>query len=296
MRVDKRPCPPFPLPSGQEFRCSDGHRISYYEYPPHPQKTATGINLVVLHGIQSHAGWYSGSCREFSNLGHRVLALTRRGSGIDQVHRGDTPGWRRLVLDIQEFLLDQQLKRPGGTWVLMGISWGGKLAAALASRCPDLIEGLALVCPGIEPKVGLGFFTRLKILFSRLLRPSSLFPIPLDDPGFFTGKPDWQEYIRQDPFSLRKATARFLVESVRLDLWLRMQSRGWKVPTFLLLAGQERIVDSALTRTRIEGWAEGPIAVREYPEANHTLEFEGPEIPWVEDTQVWLEQIAAPVS
>lgn len=290
--MGNRSCPPPPLPVGRDFPCSDGHYVTCYEYPAAADVPASGINLLLLHGIQSHAGWYTGSCQQFAQKGHRVFFLNRRGSGLDQIHRGDTPTWRRLVKDIQEFLRDQQKRQSGGSWVLGGISWGGKLAAALASRSPDLVDGLLLMCPGIVPIVGLPLATRLNILFSRLLYPSKPFPIPLDDPAFFTGKDHWKTWLSQDKLSLSKATARFLVESVRLDLWLKWQSRGWKLPTLLLLAGQEKVINNSETRDRVENLAEGPFLVKDYPTAHHTLEFEGPDILWVDDVDLWLRQIS----
>lgn len=291
--MDSRVCPPPALPLARDFPCSDGHVISTYEYLPAAEVQASGSTVIFLHGIQSHAGWYSGSCGELASRGHRVLFVNRRGSGIDPVHRGDTPGWRRLILDIQEFLMDDQKLHPGGGLrVLAGISWGGKIAAALASRCPDLLDGVALLCPGLAPKVGLPLLQRLKIGFTRLFRPQQPFPIPLDDPALFTGSQEWRSWLAQDSLSLKQATARFLVESVRLDIWLKWQCRGWKLPTLLLLAGQERIIDNERTKQQVQGLCEGPLTIHHYPEAHHTLEFEGKSVPWVENLDTWLKKLA----
>lgn len=289
----ERCCPPEPLSAPEHFTCSDGHKVSYYEYLPASAEPYS-THIVFLHGIQSHAGWYTGSCKELAAKGHHVLFLNRRGSGRDMVRRGDAPGWRRLVKDVQEFLLDQQQKHPGGRWILGGISWGGKVAAAVAARCPDLIEGLVLLCPGLVPIVSPPLSTRLSILFSSLFFPTQQYPIPLDDPALFTSSLSWQRFLDSDPDALKKASARFLVQSVRLDLWFRLNCRGWKVPTLLFLGLQEKIVNNKATRERIEDLAQGSIQVIEYPAAHHTLEFEGPEVPWVEDLDSWLGKIGHP--
>lgn len=244
--------------------------------------------MVFLHGIQSHAGWYTGSCNELAAKGHHILFLNRRGSGKDPVRRGDLPGWRRLVLDVREFLQNQQQKHPGGRWFLGGISWGGKIASAVAARCPDLIEGLILVCPGLVPLVSPPLSKRLAIVLSSLFWPAKQFAIPLADPALFTSHSLWQAYLCKDEDSLRTATARFFVNSVRLDIWFRFSCRGWKVPTLLLLAGNDRIVNNKATRDRIGDLAQGPTRIVEYPNANHTLEFEGPEVPWINDLDQWL--------
>ncbi len=283
----ERSCPPDPLGASQPFSCSDGHQLAFYEYLP-PCLKPPSTYIVFLHGIQSHAGWYSGSCKELASKGHHVLFLNRRGSGKDTVRRGDIPGWRRLVLDVREFLLDQQQKHPGGRWFLGGISWGGKVAAAVAARCPDLIEGLILLCPGLVPLVSPPLSKRLAIVFSSLFWPKKQFDIPLADPALFTNHPLWQDFLREDEDSLRTASAWFFVQSVRLDIWFRFICRGWKVPTLLLLAENDRIVHNKATRARIGDLALGPTTVMEYPNAHHTLEFEGPKVPWVNDLDKWL--------
>ncbi len=47
--------------------------------------------LVFIHGIQSHAGWYEYSCTRFSQAGYRVSFLDRRGAGMNAAARGDAP-------------------------------------------------------------------------------------------------------------------------------------------------------------------------------------------------------------
>src|SRR5207247_2300063 len=128
------------------------------------------------------------------------------------------------------------------------ISWGGKLATALSRRHPGLVDGLALLCPGFFAKVRLSLWQRVGIAAARLVRPGKLFPIPLNDPELFTDSPRWQEFIRNDPLALRRATARLLVESVRLDGYLRWIRGYVRLPVLLMLAEHDRIIDNERTR------------------------------------------------
>src|SRR5262249_18499220 len=138
---------------------------------------------------------------------------------------------------------------------LLAISWGGKLAVALQRRHPGLIDGIALLCPGLFARVGPSLRQRLGIAWSRLVAPRRLFPIPLNDPELFTATPRWQQFIRDDPHSLRQATARFLVESVRLDGYLRFVPWHVRVPVLLLLAERDRVIDNERTRRYVERFA-----------------------------------------
>jgi alpha-beta hydrolase superfamily lysophospholipase len=250
--------------------------------------------IVAIHGIQSHGGWYEGSCVRFAQAGYNVSFLDRRGSGLNDAARGDAPSFRRLVDDIAEYLIklpravsrdDKVAKLPV---FLLAISWGGKLAVALERRHPGLMDGLVLIGPGIRPKIKPSFGQRLGIFLARLFRPRKLFTIPLMDPELFTATPRWLEFIRNDPVRLQQATARFLVESVRLDGYLRFAAKYVHVPVLLLLAEHDRIIHNGNTRAFVDRFTTKDKQVIEYPGAHHTLEFEEPQA-FVDDVLKWME-------
>jgi len=173
---------------------------------------------------------------------------------------------------------------------LIGISWGGKLAAAFSRRHPGAVDGIALLCPGMCSKLGPTLRERLTILGSRIVAPRRLFPIPLNDPELFTADPIRQEFIRTDPRALRRATARFFVESARLDAYLRFVPKYVTVPTLLMLAGKDRIIDNARTRRFVEHFATADKQIIEYSDAHHTLEFEPEPERFIGDLISWLER------
>jgi alpha-beta hydrolase superfamily lysophospholipase len=273
----------------ESFTAGDGYRWHYRHYPP---PGAARAHVVCLHGIQSHAGWYEYSCTRLSRAGYAVDFLDRRGSGMNRQDRGDAPSFRRLLDDLVEFLRPRRKTTGNGLPVfLLGISWGGKLAAALPRRHPGLVDAIGLLCPGLFARIKPPLGQRLRIFFSRLVRPRRLFPIPLDDPELFTATPHWQQFIRDDPLALRRATARFLVESFRLDRYVRKASReAGEVPLLLLLAGQDRIIDNARTRHFVERFPAADKTIIEYPGAHHTLEFEPDPDRFINDLLNWLER------
>jgi alpha-beta hydrolase superfamily lysophospholipase len=273
----------------ESFTASDGYRWHYRRYPA---ATAPRAEVVALHGIQSHAGWYEYSCTRLAGAGYNVSFLDRRGSGRNEMARGDAPSFRRLLDDVAEFLRHRRAENAGQPILLMAISWGGKLGAALPRRHPRLIDGLALLCPGFFPRVGLPLRQRLAILWSRLVSPTRLYPIPLSDPSLFTATPHWLEFLRDDPLALHHATARLLVESARLDGYLRRAPRQLTMPVLLMLGGQDRIIDNERTRAFADRFA-GETTVREFPEAHHTLEFEPDPDRFLEHLLAWLDRQTA---
>jgi alpha-beta hydrolase superfamily lysophospholipase len=262
----------------------DGYCWHYRRYVPPGQSRG---NVVCIHGIQSHGGWYEYSCGRLAQAGWTVSFLDRRGAGLNKRDRGDTPSFRRLLDDIAELV--RPLARPV---ILTAISWGGKLGVAFEHRHAGLVDGLALFCPGICSRIKIPIWQRLVVAGRRLVTPHKLFPIPLNEPELFTASPHWQQFIRDDPLRLRLATARLMVESVRLGGYLRLVARSVRVPVLLLLAEQDRIIENARTRCFVERFASMDRMVIEYPGAHHTLEFEPEPDRFVADWQRWLERFS----
>jgi alpha-beta hydrolase superfamily lysophospholipase len=266
------------------FPASDGYRFYFRHYP------ASGVpraRLVFVHGIRSHGGWYVRSCERFAEAGFDVYFLDRRGAGLNTAHRGDAPSFRRLLDDFAEFV--QRLRSERG-WLPVfvgGVSWGGKLAAGLPYRKPNLVDGLVLLCPGLVPKVAPPLPQRGRIAVARVFRPWKFFPIPLNEPELFTTAPEWRNYIDTEPHGLRQATARFLFSSFSLDIYLRRAAKRVTVPTFLALAEHDRIIDNARTAALVARFP-GPTETVTYAGAHHTLEFERADHPWLDDVVRWL--------
>jgi alpha-beta hydrolase superfamily lysophospholipase len=275
---------PFEIAS---FVTSGGYKLHYRHFQPVGMSKGT---IVFIHGIQSHGGWYETSCKKFAQAGYRVLFLDRRGSGLNEVSRGDSPSFRTLLDDLKEFLQYQRKEIAGATPLILGaISWGGKIAFGLEIRMASLVDGFILLAPGFCPKVHPTRKERFFIALGSLFSPRRLFNIPLNDPELFTSNPAAQKFLKEDPLALRKATARFLLDSVRLDFYLRIFRTKISKPILLLIAGQDKIIDNEKTIAFVKRFASGSLTVKEYPEAHHTFEFELEPQKHIEEIEEWLQ-------
>jgi alpha-beta hydrolase superfamily lysophospholipase len=129
---------------------------------------------------------------------------------------------------------------------------------------------------------------RFAILWSRWFRAQRRFAIPLSDPQLFTASPAWQQFIAHDPHALHTGTARLLFASAQLDFFLLRACWGVRVPTLLLLAQADRIIDNRATRRYINRFRTPARTVIEYPQAHHTLEFEPEPARFRDDLLHWL--------
>jgi alpha-beta hydrolase superfamily lysophospholipase len=183
---------------------------------------------------------------------------------------------------------------PAPSTALAGISWGAKLAVIATARHPELIDALALICPGLQPRVGVSVKEKLQIAWSFLTNPRRTFPIPLSDPALFTANPQGQAFIAADPYSLREGTAGLMAASFIIDRMVGRAAGRIRQPALLMLAGQDRIVDNARTLDYFGKLASSDRKVIEYPEGHHTLEFELDPSRYALDLVAWLDRHAMP--
>ncbi len=251
---------------------SDGYAVRGRVWPP--TRRARSHAVIYLHGIQSHGGWFAWSASLLAEHGCPVVLPDRRGSGLNDAARGDTPSAERWLLDIDELATWAQREYGAADFDVVGVSWGGKLALAWALRRAERVARLLLIGPGLFPAVDVGWWKRLQIGLSLLTGGKRTFAIPLDDPALFTDNPEGQAFIANDPLKLARATARFFWHSRRLDQrLLRTRAGGLRAETTLVLAGEDRIIRNQPTEAWLQH-AAGPngLVVR-FPQAAHTLEF-----------------------
>ena len=270
------------------WTASDGYPIVVASWPA---AGAVKGRVLVIHGVQSHHGWYGGLGRRLAEAGFECHLADRRGSGGNTTDRGHTPSPGRLVEDVGELVTDLAAKNPGLPTALAGISWGGKLAVLAAANYPRQVAALALVCPGMQPRVGVSRGERLRIALAYFTnRRRKRFPIPLSDPSLFTADPAGQAFIASDPLSLREATAGLLAASVLIDRRVARLPARVAQPVLLMLAGEDRIVDNTKTRLYIERLASRDRTTVEYAGAHHTLEFEPDPGLYARDLATWLTE------
>jgi alpha-beta hydrolase superfamily lysophospholipase len=280
-------------PRAWQFRASDGYDLAVLSYPS-ARPEALG-HIVMIHGVQSHAGWYQGLGRRLAAAGYDCSFPDRRGSGANQVARGHARSAARLLDDLTE-LLAHLKSRPDGEQVpltLGGISWGGKLAVVASARRPDLVDRLILLCPGLHPRVKISTREKIGVALAMATGRSATrrFPIPLADPALFTDNPHGRTFIANDPLSLRTATAGLFFASRVIDSWVKKAPGGIAQPVLLVLAEHDRVVDNARTRHYLDSLVTQQKELVELRSAQHTPEFDQDARTYVHAIIDWLRRL-----
>jgi alpha-beta hydrolase superfamily lysophospholipase len=206
---------------------------------------------------------------------------------LNRAGRGDVDRWQTWPADVEGYLA--QLP-DGPPRVLLGISWGGKLAGAVARRRPELVDALGFICPGLFAKKRANAVQRaaLKLVAAVGLRHVRV-TVPLQDPALFTGHARWQAYVGADPLALRKVTVRFALADLDLTRFATEAPEQIEPKAALLvLAGRDRIIDNARVRRYFKRLGAAERRLVEYAEATHTLEFEPDPAEFLRELRDWV--------
>lgn len=100
-------------------------------------------HMVCIHGVAQHGGVFADLGRRFASQGMSVTAVDLRGHGDS----GREPPWNTdtHVLDVLDTLDGLGID----STVLVGHSFGGRVAAAIAARAPDRLRRIVLLDPGL---------------------------------------------------------------------------------------------------------------------------------------------------
>ena len=174
---------------------------------------------------------------------------------------------------------------------LLGVSWGGKWALALAARYPERVASLTLSTPGLYSQRTVNFGTRLAIAGCAIGWPTRQFSLPLNEPELFTDVDRWKKFIAEDPLRLRSASARFLAISQWMQHLLPRWAAAVQCPTLLLLADRDPIVDNNRVENLLTSHLPpGLLTVRRFPSAVHTLEFSADPAHYFQTLIEWINQ------
>lgn len=265
----------------ESFEGSGGRLLRYRVLDSQPAR----YHLLYLHGIESHSAWFLPAAARLREFGFTTYLLDRRGSGLNMNYLpGDAPSARVLLEDVRRFR--HQLGDP--KLHLLGLSWGGKLATAVALDQPEEVQSLVLVTPGLRSRTDLSLLAKANVLLSLLAGGRRRFKLPIE-PEMFTNTPRFLDFIRRDPWRLQKVTARFLLTSRALDWMIARRIANLRLSILLFLAGKDPIIDNQGVLDLLSA-VKNQVRLQVFDEAIHAIQFDQME-RMVRDIVNFVEEI-----
>ncbi|MEO1083787.1 MAG: lysophospholipase, partial [Acidobacteriota bacterium] len=247
--------------------------------------------LFIVPGLFEHSARYRVAADFLSGLGYACWSIDLRGHGESGGRRVHVNHFDDYARDVEAGMRRAREQHPDTPAVLFGHSMGGVVAIRYALDRPEDLHGLVLSSPGLEPHPDSKPPAWLAALGRALSRVAPRFLIDADlDAELISRRPQVVEAYRADPLIGSKVSARWFTayESARVDAMTRAPEL--RVPTLLLLAGADRLVDP----TAAERWADatpgGSVLIHTWDDCYHELlnEEEGAEV--IGEVEAWLDE------
>lgn len=246
--------------------------------------------IILIHGLQSHSGWFAQSAAFLGTLGHPCYAMDRRGSGLSSAPRGDAKDFRGWSAEIAG-VVEQVRRRQGHEQVyLLGHCFGAIPAALFAGQRPDLVRGAMLTTPGLHTRIGLPKAHLVKILLTLPGHRNYYLPVSLKT-EWFTDRPDYAAFIAADPLALRAATGDFYWQIYRARKHLLKNPGQLTMPIWIGTAGKDPIADNARNLAWISQLPSRSKTLVHYQNARHILEFSEERERFFADLADWLARV-----
>ena len=153
-----------PFANRSQFAEVDGVRIHFQEFG---EKNAPPV--LMIHGYSSSTFTFNGVAPRLADAGFRVFAVDLIGHGFSE-----KPAWSDYTFDTQARMVVRLMNRLGvGRATLIGSSYGGGVAAAIAIDNSERVEKLILIGAACNNEIRKLPFTRFVTLplFGEVMTP-----------------------------------------------------------------------------------------------------------------------------
>jgi len=228
-----------------------------------------------VHGLGEHSGRYAHVVRLANESGFDVLAYDHRGHGQSPGKRGALPKSTTLLEDLAD-IIDLVEHRP---LVLLGHSMGGLVAARFVAEGLQehgekpagwhrKIDYLALSSPALATKLTLG--EKIKLGIARVVAPNVTLPNGLD-PNKVSHDMEVVRAYKADPLNHDRISPRLLDFIIGGGKLVRQRADKWRVPTLLLFAGADELVDPKGSRAFVFAAPRYVVNAHEMPGLYHEI-------------------------
>ncbi|HYF16899.1 MAG TPA: alpha/beta hydrolase [Ramlibacter sp.] len=268
------------------FTASDGENLAVQDWPVPENVRLRGVVLLV-HGLGEHAGRHERLARRLAGWGFAVRGYDHYGHGESGGVRGGLPVDSRLLDDLGEMVESARARTPTGLpLILFGHSMGGLVAASQAAAHPHTLDGLVLSSPALGAR--LSAFQRFLLRTLPRVAPDLRVGNGLQ-PRWLSHDPEVERAYRADPLVHDRISARLASYIVGSPAQVLAQAPRWKVPTLLLYAGQDRMVDPQGSRAFAAAAPPGVVTSRCFDDLYHEIFHEADPQPVYAALQRWLD-------
>lgn len=268
------------------YTASQGDNLAVQDWPLGDETLMRG-SVLIVHGLGEHAGRYEHVARRLNAWGFAVRSYDQYGHGESDGARGALPHPDRLLDDLTD-LVESTRRRtgPGLPVLVLGHSMGGLVAASLMARGRARVDGLVLSSPALATYLS----PVQKVLLEVVPRiaPSLTLPNGLD-PAYLSHDPAVVAAYRADRRVHNRISARLARFIADEGPQVVRAASAWPVPTLLMYAGADRLVNPAGSRAFAAAAPRELVTVHCFDDLYHEIFNELDAEPVFDRLRQWLD-------
>ncbi len=267
--------------------CSDGSRLLWRHWPQSDLAHTRG-SVLVVHGLGEHSGRYVHVAAWLNQQGFAVYGYDQYGHGGSDGGRGTLSTDNRLLDDLAAVWDQVRSDTPAGQpVVLLGHSMGGAVAAYFTGLRQRPVDGLILSSPALD--AGLSGWQKGLGAVLRRVAPNLTLANGLPD-AYLSHDAAVLAAYRADPLVHDRISGRLSNFIVRAGAAVLAQAPQWPVPTLLLYAGDDHLVNPAGSRRFLDAAPPDQVSGQVWPQHYHELFNETDIEPIWAACRAWLDQ------
>jgi alpha-beta hydrolase superfamily lysophospholipase len=268
------------------FVATDGDNVMIQDWPLEPGVPLRGV-VIVVHGLGEHAGRYEHVARQLNDWGFAVRGYDQCGHGESGGPRGSLPTDTRLLDDLADIIDSTRLRMSKKTpLILLGHSMGGLVVGRFVSLGIRVVEGLIMSSPALD--AGMSAFQKVLVSLLPKIAPNLRVGNGVK-PQFISHDPAVVAAYRADPMvhdRISARLARFIADAGPQTLAL---AAHWKVPTLLMYAGDDRLLNPQGSRNFAAAAPKGVVTSVCFDPLYHEIFNELDAAPVFAELRRWLD-------
>ena len=259
--------------------CADGAMLACYDWPgADAYSDADGAacrgTVLLVHGLGEHMGRYDALARVLNGWGFAVRGYDQYGHGRSDGKPGTLPTDDRLLDDLAERVdAARATMLPGQPLVLLGHSMGGLVAASFVARGVRPVERLVMSSPALDP--GLSAVQKMLLATLPALAPNLCVSNGLDA-NYLSHDAAVVQAYRADPLCHDRVSGRLARFIAVNGPAVVAHAARWTVPTLLMYAGADRLVNPAGSRAFAAKAPAAVVQVQPFEALYHEIFNEAP--------------------
>jgi alpha-beta hydrolase superfamily lysophospholipase len=269
------------------LKMRDGTQLHCTDYFP---ASPVHSGIVFMHGLGEHSGRYAHLAAFFCERGFAVRTYDHRGHGKSSGKRGDIPHLNSLLDDAHQIVQDWQASCPTSVTrqLLLGHSMGGLFAAKFAITKVCTLHGLILSAPALAIYMNFVEQSLLKVLSA--IAPAITLSNGLKT-KYLSHDPEVVTSYCNDPLVHDRISARLLNSMLFTMHDVFSHASSLDLPTLLLVAGQDKLVDSSGSLRFAQASPDNYLRLHTYENLYHEIFNELDAKAVFNDVGIWLDEL-----